>query len=162
MPELPFLEKYRGESAQQLLDLRGTYRTDSLLMAMKEGINQKPEATWSFEERVVVAVEEMEGYVNGDGFNGFFTNSPEHVPVIVHALQTIGCPKFAEIVAGAIQALGPIDIQDAGAIEEATLDDDISEALNEWDEKFYTYPEDISEALITFVEKHASSFSLGS
>ena len=112
-PGLKWLEGYSGESTEQLLSLEGKYRTDSLVLAFEEGINQKAERegtrSLTIEERIVLAVEALEREVNNGGYDQFFVNSSrEFTPIMVGALKRIGCNKTASITQKAIEALGLI------------------------------------------------------
>ena len=120
--------EYSGESAEQLLSLEGQYRTEALVLAFEQAINQKAERegmpSLTDEERIVLAVEALEREVNNGGYDQFFVNSSrEFVPTIVGALQRIGCKKTATITQRAIKALGTSDLT-VEAIEAAMARND--------------------------------------
>ena len=56
-----WLESYSGQSTEQLLSLEGEYRTDSLVVAFEQALDQKSAArgvqSLTSEELVVLAVE---------------------------------------------------------------------------------------------------------
>jgi hypothetical protein len=41
MPDLNWLDGYSGESVDELIALEGTYRTDSLVLAFEQAMDQK-------------------------------------------------------------------------------------------------------------------------
>lgn len=59
----------------QLLDQVGSYRVDSLIVAIAQALQKKPNL--SVPERVVVSVEALEREVNNGGYNRFFFNGGE-------------------------------------------------------------------------------------
>src|ERR1044072_5365937 len=106
MTKQPFLESYGGQTTQQLIGLRGSYRIDSLVLAFEQAVGRKPSDSLSEPERVGVAIEGMEREVNNGGYEQFFGNSSrEFTGFIVRALELIGCPKCAAITADAIRVL---------------------------------------------------------
>src|SRR5579863_2130168 len=107
MPEEKFLQKYSGQSVDELISLESEYRVDSLVLAFEEGIIQKfkreGENGLSEPERVILAIEALEREVNNGGYSQFFENSSRYfAPWIVWALETIGCPQTARISQRAI------------------------------------------------------------
>jgi hypothetical protein len=155
--------EYSGENVDQLLSLEGQYRTDSLVLAFEQAINQKAERegmpSLTDEERIVLAVEALEREVNNGGYNQFFVNSSrEFVATIVSALQRIGCKKTATITQGAIEALGTSDLT-AKAIEAVMTKDDERRLakLNRFDDSYYNSREPIAERLFAFVKANKAS-----
>jgi hypothetical protein len=107
MPDLQWLDGYRGESVDQLIALEGKCRTDSLVLAFEQAMDQKAarvgEDKLRPEERIILAIEALEREVNNGGCGQFFVNSSrEYAPIIVDALRRIGCPKTAEITQRAL------------------------------------------------------------
>jgi hypothetical protein len=97
-----FLKGYSGQSVEQLLSLEGEYRVDSLVLAFEEAIGQKARREGARniteEENVILAVEALEREVNNGGYHQFFINSSrQFVPIVISALQRIGCKKTAAI-----------------------------------------------------------------
>src|SRR5439155_6192926 len=70
-PGPKWLNGYSDQSVEQLLSLEGEYRTDSLVLAFEEAINQKAQRegmqSLTEEERIVLAVEALEREVNNGG-----------------------------------------------------------------------------------------------
>ncbi len=165
-PGPKWLDGYSGESVEQLLSLEGKYRTDSLVRAFEQGINHKAERegaqSLSTEERIVLAVEALEREVNNGGYDQFFVNSSrEFAPIIVDALQRIGCEKTANITQKAIEALGISDLK-SDAIEAVTCTRDEKRAanLNRCDDSYYKSAEPIAERLFAFIKANRVSMSL--
>ncbi len=157
MSDLPFLE-YSGQTVEQLLELEGEYRNDSLVCAFEEALLKKAfrdgDLAINDEERVILAVEALEREVNNGGYSLFFENSTrEFAPIIVEALVRIGCPRTAEITQRAIEALH-LPTLSVEAIEAALADENVSEEdLNECDRAYFEGPEDIAEQLFNFIRK---------
>jgi len=145
---------YEGESPQELVALKGRFRTDSLVCAFEEALSAKSELSRS--EYIVLAVEGLEREVNNGGFSQFFTNSTwNYVPFIVEALTAINCPSTASITNQAIISLKlPSEISE-DAIHNALMEE-VEEALNEYDEQFYTYPDPIAERLFDYIAAHVN------
>ena len=159
------LDGYSGQSAEQLLSLEGSYRTDSLVLAFEQAIGQKAERdgmqSLTDEERIVLAVEALEREVNNGGYDQFFVNSSrEFAPVIVDALQRIGCKKTANITQKAIEALGISDLR-SDAIEAViyTRDEERRTKLNRCDDSYYKNAEAIAERLLAFIKANKTSIS---
>src|SRR5438309_10880132 len=129
MPDLPWLDSYSGETAEELLSLEGRYRTDSLVLVFEQALDQKAarEGLHSLgeEERIVLAVEALEREVNNGGYDQFFVNSSrEFAPIVVDALQRIGCMKTATITQKAIKALGIEDLTSETIVAAIVRDDE--------------------------------------
>jgi hypothetical protein len=166
LPGPKWLDGYSGESVEQLLSLEGKYRTDSLVVAFEQGIHQKAERggaqNLTTEERIVLAVEALEREVNDGGYDQFFVNSSrEFAPIIVGALQRIGCKKTANITQKAVEALGLSDLK-SDAIEAVicTPDEKRAAKLNRCDDSYYKSTEPIAERLFAFIKANRASISL--
>lgn len=160
--DLPFLESRGGRSLDELLALEGTYRTDSLVLAMEEGLLEKE--TVEGDELVVVAVEAFEREVNNGGFAQLFENAAFVVAHVAASLRAIGCPETAVLVDRAYDALGlPADADpDAAAEAVANADDDVQAALAELDDAFFDVEgECIEDALFAWVRAHRDGIVLG-
>ena len=162
---LKWLDGYSGESIEQLLSLDATYRTDSLVLAFEQGINQKAEREGArrltMEERIVVAVESLEREVNNGGYDQFFVNSSrEFAPIIVDALQRIGCKEIANITQKAIEALGISDLK-SDTIEAIIRkrDEKRRVKLSRCDDAYYKSTEPIAERLFAFIKANKASIS---
>jgi len=148
--DLPFYKDEGSETLAKILALRGQYRTDSLVMAVDDRLQQRPGDLYNQIEYTIMATEELERQVNNGGFCAFFENYPELVSDIVVRLNEIGCDQTSEIVAKAIAALGPVDLQDAAAISAAAGNVDFEEI----DQEFYSYPVLIDEMLFLYIERN--------
>ena len=165
-PGPEWLERYSGQSADQLLSLEGKFRTDSLLLAFEQAISQKAERdgvqNLTDEERIVLAVEALEREVNNGGYDQFFTNSSrQFAPRIVDSLQRIGCQKTANVTQKAIKALGVSDLtEEAIAAVMASDDEQRLAKLNQCDDGYYENAEPISERLLVFIKANKAAIRL--
>ncbi len=68
MPDLQWLDRYSGETVDELLALEGKYRIDSLVLAFEQAIDQKAARVGgeylTDVERIILAVEALEREVN--------------------------------------------------------------------------------------------------
>lgn len=158
MPDSQWLDGYNGESFDQLIAFEGTYRTDSLVLAFEQAMDQKAarvgENKLTAEERVILAIEALEREVNNGGYGQFFVNSSrEYAPIIVDALRRIGCPKTAEITQKALQIVQKIPMTN-DEIENGTWEEheERQEALGECDTLYFERPENIEESLFAFIK----------
>jgi Domain of unknown function (DUF4375) len=157
MPDLQWLDGYSGESVDELIALEGKYRTDSLVLAFEQAMDQKAarvgENQLTVEERVILAVEALEREVNNGGYDQFFVNSSrEYSQIIVDALRRIGCPKTAEITYKALQIMQGSMTEEE--FENGTWDDNAErqDALGECDSLYFEGPENIEESLFAFIK----------
>jgi hypothetical protein len=162
MAEKPFLDRYEGQSLDELLALTDTYRVDSVLLAIESALLQKPPAELSEQERVVLAVEALEREVNNGGYNQFFLNEPSYADEIVQALNKIGCPETARITREAVAVLGirsewPDDQVQAAAAD-ATEEQDAK--LYALDGEFFEYPDPIEDRLLAFIRANVAAIRL--
>ncbi len=112
----------------------------------------------SVPEQHFVAVWALEADVNNGGFDQYFFNSSgDFAFVVVEALRAIGADRAAAIVQEAVDVFGPAGpardhsarqeaLDAAGALAQARLE--------ELDERFYAYPDDIGGLLAAYVERH--------
>jgi hypothetical protein len=166
MADLKWLDGYSGETIEELIEMAGEFRIDSLLVAMEQALNQKAEDIGehelSDEERVVLAVEALEREVNNGGFAQFFANSSgQYASIIVDSLLRIGCQETANITSGAINALGLQDFSPEtldAALESENEERD--EQLEECDGLYSGVGEDIASQLFEFVRTHQDAIQL--
>jgi hypothetical protein len=158
MPELPELDGYSGETADELIALEGKYRTDSLVLAFSQAMIRKArrvgDEKLTEEERIILAIKALECEVYNGGYGQFFVNcSREYVPIIVDALGRIGCPKTAEITQKAMKILQENPMTDE-EIENGTWEEneERDESLRECDDLYYEEPENIEERLFAFIK----------
>lgn len=158
MPELQWLDGYNGQTVDELVALEGKYRTDSLVLAFEQAMDQKAarvgDAKLTDEERVILAIEALEREVNNGGYGQFFVNSSrEYAPIVVGALRRIGCPTTAEITQKAATIVQRMPITDE-EIDNGTWgeNDDRQEVLGECDTLYFERPENIEESLFAFIK----------
>lgn len=166
MEKLPFLQNYSGQTVDELLALEGQFRTDSLLAALAQGVDDKAVRVGvqglNEVECSVLAVWFLEVEVGHDGFSGFFNGySGIYVPFVVDALLRIGCPQTANITQRAIDALN-IQVLTPGALEEAVCNAIRihDKQLDECDTQFYEYAEDLETRLFEFVQANKDAIRL--
>ena len=162
-----WLEGYGGQSTEELIALHGQYRTDSLAVAFEEAVGQKSarlgDANLSDAERVILAIEALEREVNNGGYSQFFTNSSyEFTPIIVDALNAIGCPETAAITQDAINALGIQSAITGEAVERVMDKDDQrrEDKLYACDLRYYDVVGDLSEPLLSFIKVNKDTIEL--
>lgn len=157
---------YSGQSAKELLSSEGQYGTASLVLGFEHGIQNKAkrkgEHSLSEEERFVLAVEALEREVNNGGYEQFFTNASwVFAPIIVRALQRIGCPVTAAITQTAIDALGISELSVETINTVMRKKDPNLDIKLEWcDEAYYTGPEPIADRLFAYIKanRHRITF----
>ena len=167
MPELPFLESYGNQSIDDLLSLRGSYRDDSIVLALEDALQRKgTRLDWygmNNYEMGVLAVEGLEREVNNGGYLQFFLSAARaFAPWLVPVFKAISCPKAAELTQHAFEALGlPATFQMAdtdAAIERGA--ESLPDILGAIDEQFYDNDEDIGARLLDFVATQRHQFSI--
>jgi hypothetical protein len=151
-----------GKSVDELLAITNGNEIE-FIQALEMAIQQKSERVgvddMTEEEIIVLAVEALEREVNNGGYSQFFVNSSrEYIPIIVHALLSIGCPKTAEITKSAIaaagfQGLAPMAL--AEALDAYCGADD--QELDECDQLYYRSGEYIGGKLIDFVKANKNA-----
>ena len=158
-----WLDRYSGQTLEQLLSLEGKSRTDSLVLAFEQAINQRAENVDNTNtEHVVLAVEALEREVNNGGYDQFFANSSrQFAPTIVDSLRRIGCMKAASITQKAIKALGVSDLT-VQAIDTAMATDDEQrlKKFAQCDDAYYKNAEPIAERLFAFIKANKAGIRL--
>lgn len=155
--EKKFLEGYSGQSTHQLIALSADYRTDSLVLAFEQAIEQKraKNKKLSLPESDILAIEAMEREVNNGGYHQFFVNSSrEHARNLPASLERIGCPVAAKIAA---DALGALKI--AGEATEAKIETALKRLgakaptdLRRLDERYFENKEPIADKLFAYIQ----------
>lgn len=167
MTERKWLDEYSGQTTDELIALQDEYRIDSLVLAFEQAIEQKSERVGkeglSHEELVVLAIEALEREVNNGGYGQFFFNSSsEYTPIVVDALNRIGCTETGALTQKAIDALGidgPIDVE---AIEHV-MDEESEERddrLNACDDRYYEIAGDLADPLFEFIKRNRNKIDL--
>jgi hypothetical protein len=166
MADLKWLEGYSGQSTDALIALEGCYRTDSLVLAFEQAISQKMARIGhdhlTDEERVVLAIEALEREVNSGGYLQFFDSAAEFAPTVVDALNQIGCAAVATVTEEAISALGVSSPVTAGAINQATGEDDEERdaRLDECDAQYYAVAGDLAGPLLEYIKRNRDKIDL--
>lgn len=165
--EEKWLDGYSGQTTDELIRLQGEYRTDSLVLAFEQAIDQKADRIGqdrlTAEEKVVLAIEALEREVNNGGYDQFFINSSkEHTPIVVDALNRIGCADAALLTRQAIDALG-IEGQVTVEAIDRVMDDDSDERderLGECDERYYEVVGDLAGPLLEFIKRNKDKITV--
>ncbi len=166
MTDLKWFDEYSGQSTDELIALEGEYRTDSLVLAFEQAIDRKAARTGleglSEEERIILAVEALEREVNNGGYHQFFVNSKEFAPIIVRALNRIGCSEAASLTQDAISALdlrGPVSIE---AIDQTIYEenDERDTELDACSNTYYRVVGDLSRPLLEFIKANRNMIRL--
>lgn len=167
MTELKWLEEYAGQTTGELISLESEYRADSLVLAFEQALEHKAAKAGmdglSDEECVVLAIEALEREVNNGGYEQFFFNSSnEFAPIMVDALNRIGCSETAAITQRAIDALGIEGTITVDAIECAMEEDDEDrdDRLNECDDQYYEKAGDLAGPLLEFIKNNSDKINL--
>lgn len=166
MSELRWLDEYSGQSVDELIALSANYRTDSLVLAFEQALEQKAarvgDDKLTAEEQVILAIEALEREVNNGGYGQFFVNpSREYMLIIVDALRRISCPKTAEITQQALNIVQEIPMTDY-EIEYGTWEEneDRQNELSECDRMYFEAPENIEESLFAFIKASRAQIKL--
>lgn len=111
-------------------------------------------------QQVFSAIWEMEGQVNNGGFRQFiFNGHSDLIQFAPEALRRVGAHQCAKISQEAVDCMGPRPWDKAEAAEKlAALGDDVTEKLDALREQFIAYPENLTELLFQFVERHPEEF----
>jgi hypothetical protein len=165
----PFLQKYNGETIQELLAMKDTHRIGSLVLAVEEALMRKVKTRFglleilSEVELVVLAVEALEREVNNGGYKQFFWNSSrEFTSVIVRSLELIDCSKTAAITSDAITALALPKSFDADIVRDIAgeLSEERRGRLAKCDARYFKRPENIEERLFAYIELHQKKIAI--
>jgi hypothetical protein len=160
-----FLESYGGQSTEELIALDSRYRTDSIVLAFEQAIQQAGEKrALSREETYVLAVEGLEREVNNGGYSQFFINSSnEYAGSIVSALRAIGCPKTADMTQQAIAALGIQGELTREAMEAVILseNDAVKQRLAACDDRYFANDEPIADRLFDWIKSNRAQIRVG-
>ena len=101
----------------------------------------------SHEQRVFSAIWGLESQVNSGGFIQFFNNEePDLVAFAPAALRLIGAVNCAEIVGSAV------------AVAQNRDAPEVADHLERLEEQFYTYPDNLTDLLFSYVAAHPQAF----
>jgi len=171
MEEKKIIDTYSGQSIQELIDLEKEHSIDSILSVIVSVLNKKKDSkgknSLSKEELVILSVEALERNVNHGGYHYFFcTPSNEYANIVVDSLNTIQCPETARITEGAIKILGIKDeltVENMEKVlyeEDESINEQIMDELEEWDDKFHQSKEPIETKLFEYLIKNKDKITL--
>jgi hypothetical protein len=105
---------------------------------------------------------EVESEVNNGGFSQYFLNdSAESAAFVVHALESIGAPKTAEICRRAIFIAFPAGVPptvEAIRMAAGDFSEEVLDQLAVLDQEFFAYPHDLTDLLFAHVQAHPDEF----
>jgi len=114
-------------------------------------------------ERVFYLVSQLEGEVNNGGFSQFLYNSSgDFANDSTIALREIGAEKMAEICDRVLSEFGgavPQNRDEREVMLDDTFNDEISETLNQCDNEFCEYSDDLVELNYQFVLCNKTQFT---
>ena len=135
--------------------LRGDYKNDYDIIKKQTNGIQYIWAVWGLEVEV-----------NNGGFNQYFYNpSGQFAEEAAAGCRAIGAPEMAEIVEGAIKThFSEMELyrktKEDGTME-AFMDSYKESKLDQWDEEFFKYPDDLQTLMIQYIRSHYSEFVSG-
>lgn len=163
MSEEQWLEEIGDRTIDQVIELEGTHRIDSIVLAIEAALMDRQNLTRT--ERIVLTVEAMEREVANGGFNQFFFNSSnEYAHELVATLREIGVPDIADIAERALRAIGAQPDWTYDDFEEASADPDerITEELNACDSAYLDAEDGIANTLFEYIKQNKTDINLGS
>lgn len=142
--------------------------TNDFVIAMKEYLDEKTQygedmSVLSEAERIFYITQTLEMEVNNGGFSQFFYNSSgDFANELVSAFAAIGAAATADICRKAINAFGrdiPVDADERQEMLDELESAEIDEILEECDDAFFAYEEDLNELNYSFVMKNKEQFT---
>jgi hypothetical protein len=113
-------------------------------------------------EQIVYCVDDLEREINNGGFEQFFLNSAgDHIYQTLQALENIGAVRTLQLVQRAIKIFpdsGPSPIRDIRVKQLREINDDVKNYLNELDEEFMKYPDNLAMLIRCFVNTNQNEF----
>lgn len=141
---------------------------DDFVIALMEHLENKTQygddmSCLSEAERVFYITQSLEMEVNNGGFSQFFYNSSGSFSnELVSAFTAIGANATAAICQKAISAFGreiPVDRDERQDMLDELECEEIDEILEECDDDFYNYEDNLNELNYNFVIKNKESFT---
>lgn len=115
-------------------------------------------------EKTFFLTQKLEAEINNGGFDQFFFNSSGNFAYeTVDAFQAIGAVKTAEICRKAINSFGkkiPKDRDKRMNFFDKYADDHVSNILDECDDAFYEYEEDLNQLNFDYIARNQAFFDL--
>lgn len=142
--------------------------TTDFVVAMAEHLENKTQygedmSVLSEAERIFYITQALEMEVNNGGFSQFFYNSSGNFSnELVNAFTAIGANATAAICQKAIAAFGheiPVDKDEREEMLDELESEEIDELLEECDDAFYEYEDDLTELNYNFVMKNKEFFT---
>ena len=140
--------------------------TTDFVIALSQHIDEKCQygdnmSALSEAERVFYITQTLEMEVNNGGFSQYFYNSSgDFANELVHAFTEIGAAKTAEICKKAVSIYDGEVPADRAAREEVFADNEELEAiLEECDNGFYAYEEDLDTLNYEYVMRNREAFT---
>lgn len=152
-PEGLWLERYDGQSTEELLALRATHHPGSLLRAFAEAVGEQAlQRSLDEDERHLLAVADFERDMALGGYTQFLRNAArEGAPDIVAALRAIDCPKAAELTREAIDVVGAERLRDPLSVDVRLNDLSVRRHLQECDAILAGNDEVLAERLLRWI-----------
>ena len=141
---------------------------NDFVIAMKEHLDEKTQygddlSVLSEAERIFYITQSLEMEVNNGGFSQFFFNSSgDFSNELAGAFTAIGASATAAICQRAIAAFGrdiPADRDARQDMLDELESDEIDEILEECDDAFYDYEDNLNELNYQFVMKNKAAFT---
>ena len=114
------------------------------------------------EQQVFSSIWELEGQVNNGGFAQLFSSAEGHVASFApRALRMIEAHKCADIVTRALRVIADLDLPPDQETREKMvqeLDEKALDSLEQLDQEFLAYPDDLTEHLFDYVKARPQVF----
>ena len=142
--------------------------TTDFVVAMAEHLENKTQygedmSVLSEAERIFYITQSLEMEVNNGGFSQFFYNTSGNFSnELVNAFTAIGANATAVICQKAVAAFGrdiPVDKDEREEMLDELESEEIDEILEECDDAFYEYEDNLTELNYNFVMKNKEFFT---
>lgn len=114
-------------------------------------------------EKVFYLNTQLESEVNNGGFSQYFYNSSgDFANEVLYSLNAIGAEQTASIYRKALSALGgllPKDRDEREELLDKILIDSVGELLNECDNDFFLYPDNLEELNYQYIINNKEQFT---
>jgi hypothetical protein len=125
-------------------------------------IGKEDFAQQSLPQKVFTAIWEAQGEVCNGGFSQYFVNSSaESASFVVEAFLTIGAHNTANICRQAIIAAFPdelpLAVEDIQSVAKH-FSKEVLAKLDSLDQEFYSYPDEVTDLLFSYVSAHPQEF----
>ena len=110
-------------------------------------------------ERIIYLIGDVEGEVNNGGFSQYFFNSSgKYANEAISALKTVGAEYTSSLLEQAMKIYKNGPTSESRNEPEEDLTEDQEEKLNELDNKFYEYKDNLSKLQIEYIKNHITDF----